>query len=118
MELVLVLPILATLLLGMFEFAMLFFARSEVVDACRAGARKGTLPGVTAWDVEETVLATLSPRMRSAATVDAETGVHTGDPVLVSVRVPMSAAAPDLLWLIGFTLDGRDLISESRMTKE
>jgi hypothetical protein len=118
MELVLVLPILATLLLGMFEFSMLFFARSEVVDACRAGARKGTLPGATIEVIEAEVLAGLSPRLRMGAEVAVESGAYTGDPVIVAVRVPMAAASPDLLWPIGFSLRGRYLASESRMTKE
>ncbi|MEZ6066297.1 MAG: pilus assembly protein [Planctomycetaceae bacterium] len=118
MELVLVLPILGTLLLGLFEFSLLFFARGEVVDASRAGARSATLPGATLTSIEEEVLATLSPRLRERAEVVIQPGVQTGDPVIVGVRVPMSAAAPDLLWPVGFQLRDRYLASQTQMTKE
>jgi hypothetical protein len=30
----------------------------------------------------------------------------------------MAAASPDLLWLIGYSLQGRDLYCETRMTRE
>lgn len=118
MELVLVLPIVLTLILGLFEFSLLFFARGEVVDASRSGARRAILPGATIVDIEEEVLATLSPRMRARAEVQVDPGEFTGDPVLVEVRVPMAAAAPDLLWPIGFSLQGSDLISTTRMVRE
>ena len=45
MELVLVLPILGILLLGLFEYSLLFFARGEVVDASRTGARIASVTG-------------------------------------------------------------------------
>lgn len=118
LELLFVLPILLVLLLGLFEFSLLFFARGEVVEASRSGARKATLTGVAAEDVEAEVLASLSPRLRPAAEVDIEPGAFSGDPVIVAVRVPMAAAAPDLLWPIGFSLQGRSLLCETRMAKE
>jgi Flp pilus assembly protein TadG len=118
MELVLVLPILAILLFGMLEFSLLFFARGEVVDASRAGARSASLPGSSLEGVESQVLATLSPKLRSAAEVVIQPGVYTGDRVIVAVRVPMAAASPDLLWPIGFGLSDRFLVSETQMTRE
>ena len=118
MELVLVLPILGTLLFGLLEFSLLFFARGEVVAASRAGARCAALAGTTDLDVEAEVLACLSPRLRSECQVVVEAGDYTGDPVIVAVRVPMSAASPDLLWPIGFSLEGQDLYCQTRMTKE
>jgi hypothetical protein len=118
MELVFVLPILGVLLLGLFEYSLLFFARGEVVDASRAGARFASLPGATFEAVEQQVLNSLSPRLRASAQVGIEEGVFTGDPVSVAVKVPMSSAAPDLLWPIGFGLNGKDLSSETHMVKE
>jgi Flp pilus assembly protein TadG len=46
MELVFTLPILMVVLLGLFEFSMLFFARGMVVEAARVGARKASLAHV------------------------------------------------------------------------
>ncbi len=118
MELVLTLPILALLLAGLLEFTMLFFARGEVVEASRVAARKATLPGVTLEDVEDEVLKVLHPRFHHSVQVAAELGERSGDVVAVVVTVDMSAAAPDLLWPIGYSLQGRPLLSETCMIRE
>lgn len=118
LELVFTLPILGVLLLGLLEFSLLFFARADVVEACRAGARKATLHGVTAHDVEQEVQSALSPRLQSGLEVYAELPQATGELVTVAVRVPMNSAAPDLLWPIGFSVAGQYLACETRMAKE
>lgn len=118
MELLLTLPIFATLLFGLFEFSLLFFARGDVVEASRAGARQASIQGTTLEDVEAAVRHSLGPRMASRATVNAVLGQYSGDEVIVGVRVPMSSAAPNLLWPIGFNLQGRDLYCQTRMVKE
>ena len=40
------------------------------------------------------------------------------DPVTVEVRVPMDAAAPDLLRFFGFSLRNRMLLAKTTMRKE
>jgi hypothetical protein len=45
-------------------------------------------------------------------------GGHTGDPVTVEIRVPMTAASPDMLAMFGFSLQKRYLISRVVMCKE
>lgn len=118
MELVLTLPILALVLFALFEFALLFSARSSVVEAARFGARKASHPLVEPDDVKQAVRRKLSPRLRRAAAVRVEPGRHSGDVVSVSIRVPMSSAAPDLLWPIGYSLKERALHAQTRMVKE
>ena len=118
MELVLTLPIIALLLAGLLEFSMLFFARGEVVEASRVAARKATLPGVTLEEVEDEVFKVLHPRFHNSVQVDADLGEKSGDVVAVAVKVDMSAAAPDLLWPIGYSLQGRPLLSETCMIRE
>ncbi|MEZ6057703.1 MAG: TadE/TadG family type IV pilus assembly protein [Planctomycetaceae bacterium] len=118
MELVFVLPILLMLLVGLLEFSLLFFARGDVVEACRVAARQATLPGATPEEIEDAALTSLPSKLRRGAEVAVEMGVHSGDPVIVAVRVPMSAAAPDLLWPVGFSLQNNDLTCETRMVKE
>ena len=117
MELVLTLPIFGILLLGLFEFSLLFFARADVVEACRAGARKATLHNATLIDVEDEVRRMLSPRMLAGAEVTANVSAAPGGVVTVAVRVPMSTASPDMLWPIGFSLRGRSLYCETHMAK-
>lgn len=118
MELVFVLPILMALLMGLLEFSLLFFARADVAEACRAGARKGTLHGATWQTVEDEIRRTLSPRLQQQMQVITDVNVPSGQMVNVSIRVPMNAASPDLLWPVGFSLDGRDLYCETHMAKE
>lgn len=118
MELVLTLPILFVLLMGLFEFTMLFYSRSLIVEATRVGARKASLPGATVTDVEEEVRRVLSPRLQTGMQVSVDVGIHSGDVVAVSVETPMNSASPDLLWPIGVSLTGRNLYSETRMIRE
>ena len=118
LELALTLPVLMIVLLAMFEFSMLFFARGEVVEASRIGARTASLPGSTWDDVENAVYSVLGPRLRQRVSINAELGDRTGDLVNVAVIVPMQDASPDLLWPIGYGLGGRNLVSETRMVRE
>ncbi len=112
------LPIFGIILLGLFEFSMLFFARGAVVEASRVGARKASLPGVTSEDVEDEIRKVLEPRLQSSMQVDMELGDRSGDVVAVAVSVSMADAAPNLLWPIGYSLQGRSLYSETRMIRE
>jgi hypothetical protein len=118
MELVLTLPILFLLMLAVFQFMLLFYSRSLIVEASRVGARKATLPGVTQEDVEDEIRRVLAPSLQTGMQVDVDFGEWTGDVVTVSVAVPMTAASPDLLWPIGFSLNGQNLYSETRMVRE
>lgn len=118
MELVLTLPILFMLLLALFQFTLLFYSRSLMVEASRAGARKATLPGTTELDIETEVRRVLVPRLQQGMQVTVDFGQWSGDVVTVSVACPMSAATPDLLWPIGFGLNGQNLYSETRMVRE
>jgi hypothetical protein len=118
MELVLVLPILMLLMLALLEFGLLFFARAQVVEASRTGARAASFVGPNRAAIEQEVRAVLSPRMQQGLQVSTTGGVRSGEVVSVIVRVPMRNAAPDLLWPIGFSLSGRTLLAETRMMKE
>ena len=111
-------PILGILLMGLFEFSMLFYARGSVVEASRVGARLASMPGADAEAVENEIRRVLNARMQQGLRVDVELGERTGDVVAVVVCVPMEAASPDLLWPIGYSLVGRDLIAETRMVRE
>lgn len=118
MELVLTLPILGILLMGVLEFTMLFFAQGTVAEASRLGARRATMHGASVQDVEEQVRYALGRPLASSAEIRVAGADGSGEPVAVSVAVPMAAASPDLLWPIGFGLEGRFLIAQTRMVRE
>lgn len=118
LELALTLPILGAVLFAVFEFSLLLSARGALLEASRVGARKASLPGVTPADVEAEIRTLLSPRWQQGLQVAVDPGLQTGDVVAVAVQLPMSAAAPDLLWPVGISLRGRQLYAETRMLKE
>ncbi|MHC4879559.1 MAG: TadE/TadG family type IV pilus assembly protein [Planctomycetota bacterium] len=117
-ELIMVLPVFAIVLFGLLEFSLLFFARGELAEASRVGARKATLPGVTAEEVESEVRAVLSPRLQDSLQVQVESGQRSGDVVTVALAVDMTAASPDLLWPIGYSLTNRKLYEITKMIRE
>ncbi|WP_298864563.1 TadE/TadG family type IV pilus assembly protein [uncultured Gimesia sp.] len=118
MELALVLPIFGIVMFALLEFTLLFYARADVVEASRIGARLATLPGVTQQNIEQEVLKILPPQLGQGAVIQAEMGENSGDVVTVAVSIPMTLASPNLLWPIGYDLKGQNLYSETRMIRE
>lgn len=117
-ELVLTLPILGLVLFGLFEFSLLFFARGDMVEAARRGVRKASLPGVTLADVETEVRTSLPVNLQNSLQVQVRGGEHSGETVSVEVWADMHAAAPDLLWPIGITLQDQQLYAVAHMVRE
>lgn len=118
MELALVLPIFAIVLFALLEFTLLFYARADVVEASRIGARLATMPGITRENVELEVKKVLPPQLGQGAVVETQIGAHSGDVVMVAVSIPMTLASPNLLWPVGYNIKGQNLYSETRMIKE
>lgn len=117
-ELIFTLPILGIVLAGLFEFSMIFSARSQVAEAARVGCRKATLPGVQMADIEEEVSRSLPARLRRSLQFRVDPGVRSGDVVTVSLAVDMRACSPDLLWPIGYSLKNRQIYHTTRMIRE
>lgn len=118
-ELVILLPLVFALVLAVIEFSLLELGRQRVMAAARAGARVAAMPGATYQDIDQAVaFAMSSAPLSEARRVRVSQGEYSGDPVIVYVAVPMKAASPDLLGLIGFGLGRRMLIGSSVMRKE
>lgn len=113
-----VLPILFTVLLAVFEFGILFFARSSVVQACRVAARRASLGITDQAEIEDVVRRVLSPNLQVNHTVYFIPAERAGEITTVGLQVPMETAAPDLLWPVGFSLKGRFLIEETSVIRE
>lgn len=118
MEMILVLPILFTVLMAVFEFSILFFARSSVVQACRTAARRAALGVTDQAEIEAVVNRVLSPNLQGNHTVYYIPAERAGEITTVGLTVPMSTAAPDLLWPVGFSLQGRFLAEETSVVRE
>lgn len=117
-EMLLVLPILLFVLMAVFEFSILLFARSSVVQSCRVAARQASLGAVDQSQVEDVVRQVLSPNLQNNLVVNYIPASRSGEVVTVYVQVPMTNAAPDLLWPIGFSLQGRYLTQETCVVRE
>ena len=122
-QLLFVLPILLTFFFGMIEFSMLLIVRQQLLTASREGARVAAIGGTTD-DVQQATQLFLGTGSLSQATVTSVLTdangfpLHTGDPVLVSVSIPATAAVPDLLAFIGFSISNENLVAQSVMRKE
>lgn len=118
-ELVLVLPIVLTVLMALIQFSLLWSTQQLAHGAAAAGCRTATYPGATKQDVEWSVARALhKPALAQNCRVQVQGGLHVGDEVLVTVQLPQSVAAPDLLRFVGYSLQGRMLTAECLMRKE
>ncbi len=117
-EMLMVLPILIIVLMAVFEFSILFFARSSVVQASRLAARQASLGTMSQEELEELVSRVLTPALQRGHEVYLIPAQRAGEITTVGLRVPMSSAAPDLLWPVGFSLQGRYLAEETSLVRE
>ncbi len=122
-ELLLALPLLIILLCAVVEFSMLWSVNHLVKAASHAGCRVATLPAghpaASEAAVRQAVAAALvRGRLIAAHQITFESGPFTGDPIMCEVRLPMNAAAPNMLAIFGFNLDGRELVTRTVMRKE
>lgn len=118
MELVLVLPIFLVLIFAIVEFTMLMSARARVGDVARQAARCMSISGCSDEDAEQLTRQLLGPSLARHCSVRVERGSFGGQPGNIRVDVPMSDAAPDLLWIAGFGLRGRYLSADAPMLME
>lgn len=123
MELVLALPIVLMLVFAVVEFSMLLQAENQLKVAAEVACRAGTLHYADEeradQAVREAAERALSPsRLGRRHDVKFFPGRHSGDEVAVEIHAPMSAAAPNLLAIIGFDLRGRSIVATTVMRKE
>jgi hypothetical protein len=123
LELLLILPILLTVVLGLVELCLLLMSMQRVQAASSAACQIGTLPASDPAAQEEAMEDAAAHALGSEGLVEnyemqTQLGQYPGDPVVVEISVPMTAAAPDLLKIIGFSLEDRQLTSRTQMCKQ
>jgi Flp pilus assembly protein TadG len=122
-ELLFVLPVLLIVVFAIIEFGCLWSANIRVKAASQAACRVATLPAETPEEMMLAVNRTAAQSLGSANLVSnshirVDPAEYSGDPVTVEVRVPMPAAAPNMLAIFGMRLEGRELIGRTVMRKE
>ncbi len=118
MELVLVLPIFLLLLFAIVEFSMLTSARLRIADAARSGVRSICLSNASDESIRTDIRNILGPKLAENIRIDVAIPRQTGALANVRVTIPMSNAAPDLLWMTGFSVRDRVLIADAPMVRE
>jgi Flp pilus assembly protein TadG len=122
-ELIFIVPIVLALACAIVEFAMLWSGSHKVHLAAQNACRAATRPCSDLKLLDKTIRqiaqnSLLDRRLRANHRLTFQPGQHTGDPVAVEVKVPMTAASPDMLRFFGFSLQKRYLISRVVMAKE
>lgn len=107
LEILLSLPVVALLLVGLFEFSCLSCGYGSVARASQAGARIAARPGTSVAEVSTAVEQSLGESLAADAEIRCEPADAQAVGIVCRVRVPMTACAPNLLWLVGFDLQGR-----------
>lgn len=119
MELIFVLPIVLALILASVEFGMLWSSGRRVEEAAAAGCRTASFRGADESAVRRSVERALDrASLVKNYAIDVRRDVPNPNEVCVTVKVPMKAAAPDMLGIIGFTLGSRTITAQSVMRKE
>ncbi len=121
-EMLFVLPVFGLVLTGAVELGLLAQARNLVQLASIEGARAAVAsyphPSQREQAIRNAVARVLvKPQLVNRAQIFLTGGDHPGEPVTVIVQVPMDAAAPDLLAVIGISLQGRWLVAQATMTQ-
>ena len=133
-ELIITMPIVVGMIFAMIEIGMILVGQQQIENAARIGCRVGTFPGdttlagdtcdpnITVHDVEVRAaiihaLGGSNTKLAQEADIDYTYGENPGDHVTVTIKVPMSAAAPDMLAFLGFSLDGPDPVNEPEHVK-
>jgi hypothetical protein len=123
-EMMMVLTILIPVMFALTEFSLLWSANHTLKAASYAAAREASLPAVNDDAREIAARAAAERVLGEDKFIDAyelaefDPGLHTGDPVIVRLRLPMSSAAPDLLAMIGLSIENRQLQAQSVMRRE
>lgn len=132
-EWLVVFPILVALMFAIFEFSLLWSARNLLEAATYAAAREASLPAVDEPTRYAAAVAAaeaiLDPRFIDvpSGTADAGTGytvdeftvgTYTGDPITVTLSLPMTTAAPDLLEVVGISIEGQRLTATTVVRME
>jgi Flp pilus assembly protein TadG len=100
-EFALVLPLLAFLIFGIFQFGVAFHNYLAITDAARVGARAAAVKRTNdpCGAASAAILATLSPRQQSDVSFPSDwctaTDKDTGDQFNITIKYPYSIGLPD-----------------------
>ena len=120
-EMMMVITVLIPMMFALTEFSLLWSAKHLLQAAAYEGARAAAMPAMTneqrCLAAEEAVESVLTkPRFLDDTTgyeMTCDAGVLHGDLVRVQLQLPMTTASPDLLGIIGISIEGEFLTVEA-----
>jgi len=123
MELIIVLPIAVGIFFAIAEFSMLWLANQKIKSASQVACRVGTLPATDSLAQDQAVRQAAERVLRDKKLLDNYQlefipGAFSGDEVVVRIKLPMDAAAPDMLAFLGFSLSDRKITAHTVMRRE
>ena len=113
--------VLIPMMFALTEFSLLWSARHLLNAAAFEAARAAAMPAPTnadrcdaAMDAADSVL--VKPRFRDPTigyTMTCDAGMYHGDMVKIVIEMPMTTASPDLLGIIGISIEDKMLTAEA-----
>jgi Flp pilus assembly protein TadG len=116
-ELLMLLPVLIAVIAAGVEFSMLLAVRQQLTAASREGARVAALGG-DEQAVKDAVWHTLGSGNTATAEVTVVVPPNSGDPAEVWIQLSATAAVPDLLRYVGYSIRGETITVRTVMRKE
>ena len=123
-EMMMAITVIIPLLFALTEFSLLWSARHTLQAASYAGARAAAMPCPTDASRLECAKEAVESVLGNQRFLDEyefeefDAGTDTGDPVTVKLTLPMTAASPDMLAIIGISIEGRALTAETVTRRE
>ena len=120
-EMMMLISVLIPMMFALTEFSLLWSARHLLNAAAFEAARAAAMPAPTnadrcdaAMDAADSVL--VKPRFRDPTigyTMTCDAGMYHGDMVKIVIEMPMTTASPDLLGIIGISIEDKMLTAEA-----
>ena len=117
-EMMMVITVLIPMMFALTEFSLLWSAKHLLQAAAYEGARAAAMPALTEEDrclaAQAAIEAVLvKERFLEDYEMTCDAGMLQGDMVHVQVELPMTSAAPDLLGIIGISIEDELLIVQA-----
>lgn len=112
-ELIMVLPILLLVLLAMVEFSLITTAHAKANNVAQTASRELLATPKSPSQIRVAIQRMLGPKWAYGAIADIEFPDQTTRVGKLRLVIPMRNVTPDLLWMTGFSVQGRFVVGEA-----
>ena len=125
-EMMMLISVLIPMMFALTEFSLFWSARHLLNAAASQPARAAAMPAPTnadrcdaAMEAADSVL--IKPRFRDPEigyTMTCDAGMYHGDMVMIEIEMPMTTASPDLLGIIGISIEDKVLTAQAAAARQ